>query len=651
MIELRSLSKQFEKHFALDALDLKLEAGGVYALVGSNGSGKSTLLRTIAGVYAADSGSVLIDGEAAFDAPQVKRKVFFLPDTPTFFKNASVLTMADFYRRFYPNFDMAQLRSLERVFPIDLKMRIDRMSKGMQRQAALMLGVVLQCYQHGYLFSKKTADLYCTLPLRRDSLLILRFGASFVGAVFSMTVSFVGLAVANSLSGVQGIAFSELAKLYGLSLLLLLLCMSAVEIFVVNAGTVFNVIFSAAVVCVGLPLLCLIGYSWKASAAFGAIESYGWTQYTSPFVFAVYRLAAQIAEVEKGRVVVELSTVLISLGGSAVFLAIAFFMHHYRKTERAGSGFGYFAVPVIIAVLASAMGGYLVGVIFGANNEMSFWVYVCIGAALAAVASGAIIAKSFAKLGRWFVCAAVAAALLLGLYLVTNHIGEREKYYVPDVDDVASVYLSETEDSEFSVTLTENIELVTRLHEYAIAAEDGEFGSESNDYTYSELVGSHFNLTYTLKSGETVERTYWLHSAKALAMKLEIMQTEEYRQAWLDGKQEELDLSFPLFEFDADAEGVFAAMPAEEVQAFLTVYSQELQNAEPEALVKETREWENCRRISIETFHIYSDITYTDCRIYLTVPKSFTRTLRLADELIEKYALEPIEDLNTLPEN
>lgn len=141
MIELRSLTKQFDKNLALDALDLTIESGGVYALVGSNGSGKSTLLRTIAGVYAADSGAVLIDGEAAFDAPQVKRKIFFLPDTPTFFKNATVLSMADFYRRFYPNFDMAQLRSLENVFPIRLEMRIDRMSKGMQRQAALMLAL------------------------------------------------------------------------------------------------------------------------------------------------------------------------------------------------------------------------------------------------------------------------------------------------------------------------------------------------------------------------------------------------------------------------------------------------------------------------------------------------------------------------------
>ena len=302
-------------------------------------------------------------------------------------------------------------------------------------------------------------------------------------------------------------------------------------------------------------------------------------------------------------------------------------------------------MPVIIVVLASAVGGYLVGVIFGVGS-MSFWLYVCIGAALAAVASGAIIAKSFAKLGRWFICAAVAVALLLGLYLVSNQIGKQEKYYVPDADDIASVCLTETENSKFSVTLTENLDLVTNLHEYAIATEDGDFGTESFEYSYSELVTSDFNLTYTLKSGETVERTYWLHSERALAMKLEIMQTEEYRQAWLDAMREELDLSYPLFDFATDEEGVFAAVPAEEVKAFLEVYSQELQNADPEALVKETKAWENCRRISIETLHVYSDGTYKDADLYLTVPKSFTKTLRLADELIKKYALTPTEDLD-----
>lgn len=141
MIEVRQMTKRFDKTNALDRVDLRFEKGGIYALVGSNGSGKSTLMRTIAGVYSPDEGQLLIDGMDAYDNPVVKQKVFFLPDTPSFFKNATVLSMADFYRRIYPNFDTARLHELDKVFPIGLDMRIDRMSKGMQRQAALMLAL------------------------------------------------------------------------------------------------------------------------------------------------------------------------------------------------------------------------------------------------------------------------------------------------------------------------------------------------------------------------------------------------------------------------------------------------------------------------------------------------------------------------------
>lgn len=506
---------------------------------------------------------------------------------------------------------------------------------------ALALGVVLQCYQHGYLFSKKSADLYCTLPIRRDSLLAIRFGASLVGAAFSMTVSFVGLAVVNGLNGVRGVPFSELAKLYGLSLLLLVFCMSAVEIFVVNAGTVFNVLFSAAVVCVGLPLLCLIGCAWKEAAAFGVVVCYDWMQYTSPFVFAMYRLIEQIFTLEVGRTVVELSTVLISLGGSAVFLAIAYFMHHYRKAERAGGGFAYFAVPVIIAVLAAAVGGYLVGVIFTGGYGVAFWFYVCIGAALAAVASGAILAKSFAKVGRWFLCAAVAAGLLFGVYLVADSVGEREKYYVPEADDVVSVRLNDFTSSGFAFTMTENIDLVIDLQRYAIATEDG---TEPYDYTYSNLVTPHFHVVYTLKSGETVERSYWLRSEKALQMKYKIMQTEEYAQARLDDLQKNLDASFPLFRIHTEDGEPFATIPPQEVTAFFEVYLQELQEADPANAVKETTSDGGYRTIAISTFHIYDCADYTDYYLCLIVPQSFTETLRLAEKLIEEYTVEPIGD-------
>ena len=63
MIEIKNLSKAFEKNFALKKLNFQVGDGSVFALVGSNGSGKSTRLRTISGVYQPTAGDVLIDGK------------------------------------------------------------------------------------------------------------------------------------------------------------------------------------------------------------------------------------------------------------------------------------------------------------------------------------------------------------------------------------------------------------------------------------------------------------------------------------------------------------------------------------------------------------------------------------------------------------
>lgn len=507
---------------------------------------------------------------------------------------------------------------------------------------ALMVGVVLQCFHHGYLFSKKSADLYCALPLRRDALMGIDYVASLVGAFFSLTVSFAGLAAVNSLNSVNGIAFCELAKLYGLCLLLLLLCMSTVQIFVVNAGTVFNFVFSTLVVCVGLPVLCLIGYSWYSAAAFGTISNFDWMQYVSPFAFSFLKLFAQYAALDEGRVAVELSTVLIALGGSVVFSAIAFAMHHFRKAERAGSGFAYFVVPVIIAVLASVMGGYLVGLIFGGGYSMDFWFYALIGAALAAVASGTIISKSFVKVWRWFVCAALALAVLLGTYLVSTDLGEREKYDVPDESEIASILLGDVDGMDLDVTLTKNFDLVTKLHEYAIATEDGKTGTDRFDYTYSTMISSHFHVTYTLKNGETLERWYWIRGEKALQMKFEIMQTEEYTQAWLDAMEEKFDSAYLSFRLnDKDS---YALVPFEEAKTFFEVYARELQNAAPETVI-DTNWW----TVSLETSNVLNDTIAEYAYQYLYLPESFTETHRLAEELIAKYDATPTEESDDLP--
>ena len=165
MITTTNVVKKFDNFIALDNIDLKLNNGQVFGLIGSNGSGKSTLLRLLSGVYTPDNGEILIDDDLVFDNKKVKERVFFLSDTPFFFTNSTVNEMAKFYKKMYKNFSYERLEELSKVFPIDKNAKISSMSKGMMRQAALMLA--FSCCPD-YLFLDEAFDGLD--PVMRESL-------------------------------------------------------------------------------------------------------------------------------------------------------------------------------------------------------------------------------------------------------------------------------------------------------------------------------------------------------------------------------------------------------------------------------------------------------------------------------------------------
>jgi len=63
ILELRGISKGFPGVQALSNVNFSMERGEVHALLGENGAGKSTLIKIISGVYQADQGQMLIDGQ------------------------------------------------------------------------------------------------------------------------------------------------------------------------------------------------------------------------------------------------------------------------------------------------------------------------------------------------------------------------------------------------------------------------------------------------------------------------------------------------------------------------------------------------------------------------------------------------------------
>lgn len=155
MLEAKNVVKTFDGFRALDSLNMTVPKGAVYGLVGPNGAGKSTIIRHLAGIYRQDSGEVLLDGQPIYENPAVKRRMTVIGDDWYYFPQANIREMARFFAGLYPAFSWERYEKLKQVFPLDEKMMLRRMSKGMQKQAAFWLAV---CCMPEYLILDEPVD-------------------------------------------------------------------------------------------------------------------------------------------------------------------------------------------------------------------------------------------------------------------------------------------------------------------------------------------------------------------------------------------------------------------------------------------------------------------------------------------------------------
>ena len=141
MITTQNLTKLFDRYEAVSNLSLEIQPGCIYGLVGTNGAGKSTLLRTLAGIYRPSAGEVLLDGSPIFDSVSAKSRIVLVPDDLWFFAGTTLAEMAAFYRGSYPNWNEEKFRRLLAAFPLQPDKKLSGFSKGMRRQAALILAL------------------------------------------------------------------------------------------------------------------------------------------------------------------------------------------------------------------------------------------------------------------------------------------------------------------------------------------------------------------------------------------------------------------------------------------------------------------------------------------------------------------------------
>jgi len=100
----RGLTKQFDRHIAVNDVDLEVAVGEVYGLIGPNGAGKTTLIRMFAAAEEPTTGEIYINGDRLLrdhSNPTLKRRLGYLPDDYPLYDDLNVWDYLDYFARLY----------------------------------------------------------------------------------------------------------------------------------------------------------------------------------------------------------------------------------------------------------------------------------------------------------------------------------------------------------------------------------------------------------------------------------------------------------------------------------------------------------------------------------------------------------------------
>ncbi len=140
-----NVTKKYKDKLVLDHIDLKLEAGKIYGLIGRNGAGKTTLLSIMSAQNPATSGSVSVCGMPVWENREALKHVCFsrelMPGNNNGVCSLKVKDYFDAAGYYYPDWDKEMAARLVQKFGLDKKKRMNKLSKGMLSMVTIIVAL------------------------------------------------------------------------------------------------------------------------------------------------------------------------------------------------------------------------------------------------------------------------------------------------------------------------------------------------------------------------------------------------------------------------------------------------------------------------------------------------------------------------------
>ncbi|WP_294353370.1 ABC transporter ATP-binding protein [uncultured Clostridium sp.] len=142
MIEIKNLSLSLDgQNNILKNINLKMEKGKIYGLIGPNGVGKTTLIKCLTGIYEPNIGKVLYDGINVYNSSEVKGKIAYVADENNFFSSFTIEKIIEYFSLAYEKFDEKRFEEMNSFFKIDIKKKYNQLSKGQRIRIYLMIAL------------------------------------------------------------------------------------------------------------------------------------------------------------------------------------------------------------------------------------------------------------------------------------------------------------------------------------------------------------------------------------------------------------------------------------------------------------------------------------------------------------------------------
>ncbi|BAQ64251.1 ABC transporter ATP-binding protein [Geminocystis sp. NIES-3709] len=149
-IETVGLTKRFERHIAVNDVDLQVKKRDIYGLIGPNGAGKTTLIRMLAAAENPTKGEIYLNGDRLLldeSNQHLKQHIGYLPDDFPLYDDLTVIDYLEYFARLYNLKQPQRHQRIQEVLElVNLESKrnalIATLSRGMKQRLSLARTVI-----------------------------------------------------------------------------------------------------------------------------------------------------------------------------------------------------------------------------------------------------------------------------------------------------------------------------------------------------------------------------------------------------------------------------------------------------------------------------------------------------------------------------